>query len=143
MADQLQYALDRIALMDVMIKYGTAVDARDLDRYATCFADDVVVGGYGAAEYRGRQAYVDYVREALKRFAVTQHLMGNQKIVSLEGNRAVVETDVQATHILAENEKTVMTLWAYYRDEMERIGGEWKIKRHELHRRSSQVVTAD
>ena len=38
--------LDRQAMFDVMIRYGTSVDARDLDRYRTCFVDDVTVVGF-------------------------------------------------------------------------------------------------
>ena len=97
-----------------------------------------MVEGYGSERYEGRDAYVAYVREALKRFSGTQHLMGNQ-VVDLRGDTAHVRTDVQATHFLAESPGTVMTLWATYIDVMVRVGGEWKISRHELFRRGAQT----
>ena len=31
--------------MDVMVKYGTSVDAREMDRYRSCFTDDLLGRG--------------------------------------------------------------------------------------------------
>ena len=72
------YIADRIALMDVMVKYGTAVDAREMDRYRSCFTDDVLVVGYGPEDMEGADTYLDYVITALENFPATQHMMGNQ-----------------------------------------------------------------
>ena len=41
MSDQI--VADRMACMDVMLKYAKGVDNRDLDLYRSCFADDAVV----------------------------------------------------------------------------------------------------
>lgn len=38
---QLQMVADRIALMDVMLKYAKGVDERDMALYRSVFADDV------------------------------------------------------------------------------------------------------
>ena len=38
---------DRIAIQDVMSNYAAGVDERDLERYRRCFADDVVIVGFG------------------------------------------------------------------------------------------------
>ncbi len=46
MAD-LQYVADRIALMDVMLRYAKGVDQRDMALYASVFAEDVEVVGFG------------------------------------------------------------------------------------------------
>ncbi len=136
--DDPRYLADRIALMDVMVKYGTAVDDREMDRYRSCFTDDVTVVGYGPETMEGADAYLAYVIDALKNFPGTQHLMGNQVIVSLEGDTAHVRTEVQATHFLKDDPDAIMTLWATYVDDMVRDDGQWRIKRHELVRRGSQ-----
>ena len=45
---------DRIAIQDVMSNYAAGVDERDLERYRRCFADDVVIVGFGDGITRGR-----------------------------------------------------------------------------------------
>ena len=45
-SNDLQELLDKKATMDVMIRYATSVDNRDLDRYRTCFVDDVQAVSY-------------------------------------------------------------------------------------------------
>ena len=132
-----QYLADRTAIMDVMIRYGTSVDAREMERYRSCFTDDLTVVGYSGALMEGADTYLAYVIDALKNFAGTQHMMGNQ-VVDLNGDSASVRTEVQATHFIIDDPDTVMTLWATYVDDMVRQGGEWRIRRHELVRRGSQ-----
>ncbi len=133
-----RYIADRIAIMDVMVKYGTSVDAREMDRYRSCFTDDLTVVGYGGDDMEGADTYLEYVIEALKNFPGTQHLMGNQ-VLEIDGDTAHVNTEVQATHFLKEDPDAIMTLWATYVDDMVRgADGQWRIKRHQLVRRGSQ-----
>lgn len=124
---------DRLAVGDVIIKYATSVDARDMDRYATCFTDDVVVTGFGDKEHRGLPDYLAYVSNALTRFGRTQHLIGNQEI-EIDGDRAAMRSYVQATHELAGDGTTLVILWAVYHDDLVRAGDGWKITRHHLER---------
>ena len=143
MSPDANYLADRIAIMDVMVKYGTAVDAREMDRYRSCFTADLTVVGYGGDDMEGADTYLEYVIEALKNFPGTQHLMGNQVVEFGDDTRdpqtAHVNTEVQATHFLKEDPDAIMTLWATYVDDMVRDrGGQWRIKRHELVRRGSQ-----
>ena len=56
MADQ--WAVDRLGLQDVMLKYAAGVDERDFDLYRSCFADDVVVEGFGEETVEGGDAYL-------------------------------------------------------------------------------------
>jgi len=135
-----QYVADRIALMDVMLKYTKGVDNRDLDLYRSCFADDVEVVGFGDQAYHGGDAWTDYVRDALKRFGPTQHMLGPQ-LAEVNGDTAHCRTDVQALHYMADDPKTTLTLWATYETDMKRIGGEWKIVRHELIPRGTRIQT--
>ncbi len=130
---------DRLAVQDVMTRYANGVDTRDLDLYASAFTPGVVVSGFGGAEViEGREAWVDYVRKALERFGVTQHLMGNY-VVELRGDEATMRTYVQATHVLADDPKSTLTLWATYHDELVRDGAVWRIRDHRLEPAHTQV----
>ena len=124
---------DRLAIGDVIIKYATSVDARDMDRYATCFVDDVVVTGFSDNEYRGLPDYLAFVTGALERFGRTQHLIGNLEI-SIDGDTAHMRSYVQANHILAADENTLIVLWAQYHDDLVRTADGWKITKHHLER---------
>jgi uncharacterized protein (TIGR02246 family) len=137
MAD-LQTVADRIALMDVMLKYAKGVDQRDLDLYASVFADDVEVVGFGAETYKGRDKWVAYVKEALSNYGATQHMLGPQ-LAEVKGDTAHCRTDVQALHYLKAEPNKTLTLWATYNTDMKRIGGEWKIARHELESRGTRI----
>lgn len=131
---------DRIALTDVMLKYAKGVDQRDMALYASTFADDVEVVGFGAETYHGRDAWVAYVKKALEAYGPTQHMLGPQ-LAEVNGDTAHCRTDVQAQHFLIDKPDTTVTLWATYNTDMKRIGGEWKIVRHELESRGLRTQT--
>ena len=124
------YTRDRIELQDVMLNYASAIDERDLERYTTCFSDDVEVVGFGTQTYHRRSAWVDYVWNALERYSATQHLLGPQ-FATIDGEEAHTRSDVQALHFLADGSGR-FTLWATYKTTMRRIDGRWLISRHEL-----------
>lgn len=140
MTDTAQYVADRIACMDVMCKYAKGVDERDLDLYRSVFADDAEVVGFGPETYRGGDAWTAYVKQALARFGATQHMLGPQ-LATINGDKAHCRTDVQAHHYMKDDPKTTLTLWATYVTDMQRIQGEWKIKRHQLVSRGTRIQT--
>ena len=143
MSSELGQEPDRLAIMDVLIRYGTSVDSRHFEGIRSCFADDLVFVNIGSPEAQhGGDAYTDVIRRLLKPFGATQHLMGNQVVV-FDGDVAHVETDVQATHFIAGDPDTILTLWATYVDEMARVGDghEWTITRRELRSRGTQKTT--
>jgi len=115
---------DRLSVQDVMARYAAGVDERDFDLYASVFADDVAVIGFGPEPIRGRGAWVEHVRQALERYDATQHLLG----------------PVQATHSLAGRDDAVLVLWATYRSELRRGADGWRICRHELVRRAMREL---
>lgn len=137
--DEIRYVADRIALMDVMLRYAKGCDQRDLDLYASVFAEDVEIIGFTDEVVRGRDNWVPWVRERLEDFDATQHMMAPQ-LATIDGDHAHCRTDVQALHYLkgAPNNRT-LTLWATYNTDMKRIDGAWKIVRHELERRGVRI----
>ncbi len=137
MAD-IQYLADRIALMDVMLRYAKGVDQRDMALYASVFAEDVEVVGFGAETFHGRDNWVGYVTTALQAYGPTQHMLGPQ-LATVDGDTAHCRTDVQALHYLKTEPNKTLTLWATYNTDMKRIGGEWKIARHHLEARGTRI----
>jgi ketosteroid isomerase-like protein len=129
---------DRFAIQDVMSNYAAGVDERDLDRYRDCFADDVVIVGFGAGPTEGADQWVSEVIGKLEAFGATQHMLG-PVYAEIKGDHANVRTDVQALHYMAEDPETTLILWATYVTEMKKIEGAWKISRHELVRRGTRV----
>ena len=130
---------DREALQDLMLTYAAAVDERDRERYAGCFAEDVEVVGFGAGPVSGRDNWLAYVFSALEKYQASQHLLG-PPLARIDGDHASLRTDFQAMHRFREGgDATRFTLWATYRTEARRIDGVWKIARHELVVRDSET----
>jgi uncharacterized protein (TIGR02246 family) len=132
------WAADRFELQDVMARYAKGVDERDMDLYASCFAEDVHVTGFGEEELHGRDAWVAYVKQALERFGATQHMLGPQ-LATVDGDTAHCRTDVQARHYMIDQPDTTLTLWATYETDMSRIDGTWKISKHHLVSRGTRI----
>ena len=134
---------DRHDVGQVIIRYATSVDQRDLDRYATCFTDDVVVTGFSGGSVDSRDSWVEFVEEALQQFKGTHHQITNQEI-SVEGDTAHMRSYVQATHEAAADPSSLIILWAVYDDELVRTADGWRISRHVLERLiSSKRVQTD
>jgi ketosteroid isomerase-like protein len=137
-SSQLQQVADRIALMDVMLKYAKGVDERDMTLYRSVFADDVQIVGFARNEIRGAAAWMTFVEQALAQYGATQHMLGPQ-LATVDGNTAHCRTDVQALHYMKDKPNTTLTLWATYESDMHRVDGEWKIVRHQLVPRGTRV----
>jgi 3-phenylpropionate/cinnamic acid dioxygenase small subunit len=138
MSQELQ---DRHDIGQVIIRYATSVDQRDLDRYATCFVEDVEVGGFTGGTFNDRDTYVTWVGKALERYAGTHHQITNQEI-EVDGDRGHMRSYVQATHEMADDPDTLLILWAIYDDEMVRTAEGWRISRHTLEPRiKSRLVS--
>ncbi len=135
MPDQL--VADRIALQDVMLNYAMGVDERDYERYRSCFADDVEILDFGPDPIHGADAWLEYVKKALDQYGATQTMLGPQ-LATVDGDTAHTRTDVQALHYLKDPVGGIFTLWATYETDMQRIDGEWKIKKHRLVFRGSK-----
>ena len=143
MSSDLSHELDRLAIMDLLIRYARAVDDHDFAGIRSCFADDLVFTNIGSPDPQyGGDTYTETIRRLLKPFGATQHLLGNQ-VVAFDGDVAHVETDLQATHFMAGDPDTITTLWATYVDEMRRVGDghEWTITHRDLRTRGTQRTT--
>ncbi len=143
MSSDLGHELDRLAIMDLLIRYARSVDGHDFATMRSCFADDLVFVNIGSPETQhGGDTYTETIRRLLVPFGATQHLLGNQ-VVEFDGDVAQVETGLQATHFMAGDPDTITTLWASYIDEMRRVGDghDWIITHRDLRTRGTQRTT--
>ena len=143
MSGDLDREVDRLAIMDLLIRYARSVDGHDFATMRSCFADDLVFLNIGSPDAQhGGDTYTETIRRLLVPFGATQHLLGNQ-VVEFDGDVARVETDLQATHFMAGDPDTIMTLWASYVDDVARVGDghEWIITHRDLRTRGTQRTT--
>ncbi|MGI9625060.1 MAG: nuclear transport factor 2 family protein [Acidimicrobiales bacterium] len=126
----------------VIIRYATSVDKRDFDRYGSCFTEDAEISGFSSGDVVGRDNWVSFVVKALEAFRGTHHQITNQEI-SVDGDTAHMRSYVQATHESADDDSSLIILWAVYDDELVRTSQGWQISRHVLERliRSKRVPT--
>ncbi len=124
---------DRYEVGQVIIQYATSVDQRDMDRYGSCFTDDVVVNGFSSGSIEGRDAWVGFVEKALTNYRGTHHQITNQEI-TVYGDAAHMRSYVQATHELVDDDEHLLILYAIYDDRLVRTPDGWRIARHELER---------
>ncbi len=126
-------AADRYDVGQIIIRYATSVDQRDMDRYASCFVDDVEVSGFSGGVFTDRTVYVDWVVKALSNYSHTHHQITNQEI-TVDGDTAHMRSYVQATHVLVDDAETLVILWGIYDDRLVRTDDGWKITHHTLER---------
>lgn len=132
MADTLREQNDRIAITDVINRYGTTIDAGDYEGLADCFAPETVVRYGGGREFRSGAEVAEFVRGMTTDFVAQQHLLGNHEI-ALDGDRATATTYLHATQVEREEAGGgVVTTGGIYRDVLVRTDGGWRIAEREL-----------
>jgi len=117
---------DRLAISEVVAMHTRGVDRASAKLLKSCYWEDAEVdyGGYKGPAH----AFCDMLPEAIKRYANTQHHLGNT-LAEIDGDNAIVETYVTAYHYLAVEQEpdTEMTYIGRYIDRMQKRDGVWKI----------------
>jgi hypothetical protein len=85
-------------VVELMVRYGAAIDRKDWGLFERCFTPDVVAVYEGFGNYHGYSEIEGFVRPAVEPLDATQHLLSNF-LVQLEGAAATFQCYVQATHI--------------------------------------------
>lgn len=121
------------AVRQVIASYALAIDERDFDRVAACFAVDAEATYAGVELPPGREAIRAWI-EASSDFAASTHLLA-APVVELVGERAHAVTPAVA-FLLRERDGDLRlhTRGLRYTDELERRDGAWRIVRrvHEV-----------
>ena len=129
---------DRFAIADVMSSYALALDTKDYSLLRSLFAVDVEVmmtfdsdsPDGGEIKLTGIEAWIEFVEKALDGTRASQHLLGNP-VISFNGEKAIVRTDLQATEYYKDANKPKTTLWGVYDTHMVK-DKKWKITKHTI-----------
>jgi 3-phenylpropionate/cinnamic acid dioxygenase small subunit len=126
-----QAMADRAAIHDLQLTYARAVDRKDLDLVASCFAANAA---YEGALGRGEigTALVS-LRTAMARYGRTFHHVGNV-LVEVHGDRATSETYAIAYHRERADPRRQYVVAIRYVDELARHDDRWRITRRTVHR---------
>jgi uncharacterized protein (TIGR02246 family) len=119
---------DRLAVADVLVRYGSCLDDKDWDRLATCFVPDAVAVLAGGPPLAGYPAILGAVQMALANYPATQHHISNEEVV-LNGEQATLRANLIATHVTDAGTFTVIGV---YREELVRTSDGWRISHHQL-----------
>ena len=130
MGDPTQLPHDRLEIDDLLIRYATAVDARDWELLDSVFTPDAVLDYRSAGGIRGAYPEVRaWLSEVLPLFTWTQHLVVN-RAVTLEPDRdrarsrAIFHNPNQMT---IDGEPWLFVVGGAYHDRLVRRPEGWRI----------------
>jgi 3-phenylpropionate/cinnamic acid dioxygenase small subunit len=130
----IQQLLDERAIIDVCVRYATAIDDRDWERLRSCFLPDAVGIYHADRPLTGYPAIEEAVRTAVTPLSRTQHLVTNFTVV-LDGDRATSRCYLHAQHVragLPGGETFVIA--GRYSDRLVRTDDGWRIRERRLDR---------
>jgi len=122
-------AADHYAIVDLHLRYASALDGKDYALLRTCFTGDCDVHYPGDVHLSGADNVAAYCERALSRFRATQHLLGDSR-VTFDGETARAAVLLQASHF--EQEGGIYWLGGEYQDELVRQDGAWRIAKRTL-----------
>jgi hypothetical protein len=124
--------LDRQAVIDVAVRYATALDTKDWALLATCFVPDAVAIYSTRGRVEGYPAIEEVCRGALSTLTASQHLLGNHA-VEVEGDAGRASCYFQAQHVRRGAPGGDLYIVAgTYRDRVVRAADGWRIAEREL-----------
>ncbi len=126
---------DRLAIQDVLQRYGQALDEKDYALLDGVFAPGARL--HYAMDTATDSTYpemVDSFRRFLEVFWYTQHVFSHP-VIDLEGDTARTTCRLIATHVqipLDGGERPVWTVYGTYRDAWLRTPGGWRIRQRDF-----------
>lgn len=136
MTDDLTRRLERIeakeAIRDLVVRYGMAVDDRDMDAVGDGFTDDAVFRhGDDSIVNHGRDEIVAFYTDRLRAFGATYHYP-HSHLIELDANDPDRATGVVCAHAeLGIDGRTYVTALRYH-DQYRREDGEWRFAERRL-----------
>lgn len=117
---------DREELIDLTIRYATAIDSRHYDLLATVFTADADIDYGEVGQWKSAAEVIEFMDLAHAGAANTMHRMSNQ-VVEVDGDIATMRTYVDAL-ILAADGSGVNAI-GFYDDDATRTPDGWRIGR--------------
>jgi ketosteroid isomerase-like protein len=130
MQERLERAAAYVEIVDVINRYGAAIDAGDWKRLRSCFTPDAKLT-LGTNLLVGPDAIAEYIAGAVVDRAWQQHLLGSHQ-VAVDGDRATATCSLYATQFPKDPEKQVVTTIGTYHDELRLTDDGWKIAQRVL-----------
>jgi hypothetical protein len=126
-------------LCDIRYQYADAVDRMDWAQYRSIYTDELMVAATSslkspsvAYESMTADTWVERVSTMIPGLAATQHSMFNPR-AQIDGQRAILTTYMRADHFLNfEDSDAWYAIGGFYRDDLVRTVGGWKIERLRL-----------
>ncbi len=139
LAARIQRLEDRNAIIDVVIKYATSIDAADWDGYASIFTDPVHIdfseAGLPAADFPLDQ-FIGFARQGLEAWDARQHISPNHVVEfdAADPGQAVCRSYMYAQHYKKGAPGGEFYLMrGSYDNQMVRTAHGWKIARITQH----------
>jgi hypothetical protein len=116
---------DTDQLRNLLQRYARAVDERDLDALRAVFHADAIIEGF-----RGTQTVDEWLAAMAepRTFPSSMHCIGDP-LIELDGDHATVDAYAVVYQLGdAAAGQSDLTLGMHYRDTVERVHGEWRIR---------------
>lgn len=133
---QSSQAADRAAIHQLLVEYGSTLDARDFDGFAALFARDgsyVAGNGEGVSGTRaGAMMQQVFADNALGFREPNYHLFFNE-VVDLTGPDSATATSMSLYMVPGDDGTPVPAMMARYEDQLVREQGQWKFAKRVVH----------
>lgn len=120
---------DRESIQQLVAIYARALDERDYETIANCFAPDASAEFTGfSGAMKGREAIDAHMKKALGPLATTQHMFTNF-IIDIDGDSATLYCDAMGQHVTGTGEDAETYLsGGKYNAEMRCRQGRWEFQ---------------
>jgi hypothetical protein len=117
---------DRDDIVDLTVRYATAIDSREYDLLATVFTQDAELDYGEIGQWHGADEVVEFMSQAHVFAAHTMHRMSNQ-VIAIDGDTATIRTYVDALILLEDGSGANPV--GIYDDQAVRTSEGWRISR--------------
>jgi len=122
---------DRDEIIDLTIAYTWAIDDKRVEDLSNIFLPNATALLRGR-ECNGVEQIIARIGGSVRRFEVTQHLIGNHQ-VRVDGDRATCRCQLHSQHTIAGFEGGEnYTIGGMYLDELVRTDNGWRISHREM-----------
>jgi len=126
MMDNMLLAEDRLAIMDVLVRYATGIDQRNWPLFRTCFTDDFTAEYDGFGTWTSGDEITQVMIGAHEQVGATMHRMSNMAIEPT-ATGAKSRTYVDAVLMPLEAGGPTSQATGYYDDTHVKTEAGWKI----------------
>ncbi|MGD0312011.1 MAG: nuclear transport factor 2 family protein [Acidimicrobiales bacterium] len=118
--------VDRAEIVDVLVRYATAIDTKDWRLFRTCFADEVTANYSDIGSWNGVEDLTAFMVSAHGGMGRTQHSLSNF-VIEIAGDQCHSLTYVHAVTVLARHLDDWIDTIGTYEDQLERRADGWHI----------------